>query len=671
MNLEKRIEQLEAKMKQMELELTDLRQERCDKSPSDAGQPAQVPPPNVGYRPEAGTYGTPPGAPPGAPYGAPHGSPTGTPQGYVAHGRPDMPTQPFTQPGMPRNEQRQNGIPGQPYQGQVPYGYGQAQGGIAPPNQPGVHPGPGMNPYAYNNMQRPHIPAQPKPPKDWEHLIARVWLPRIFIVVLLLGVLWGFTAAVTAGYLTEPVRCLLGVVAASVMYWLGERQIRSQREALGQVLLGGAIGVLILSVFASHVLYDLIPSGLAFVLYILSIALCIFTALRRHSQTLIIIATVAGYLIPFLVHSAHPSAWVFTGYETLFSLAMIFVALKFDFRAAYYVAIGVLHLPLLIGCVAGDFRESRHIFITAIFMQHAALMAYALLGTKRRKLDEILSLFPGFGILVFWIYALYPVTDIGIQWRPLMLIAWALIYSLIAFIKHIRAEQAPVFVSIATAAWFLWALDILNHSYSPAAAIIIGTAGLLLGFKISSYMQQITATVALVYGASQTIILAIHDIVSAESLTWLILLISLVFLAYFIRRMPEGVSFHLLPDILMWVDALLVIIFLTQITNVLTADLTFDLRHLILSAVWAAYAIVVIISGVLFQKLMVRFAGLALLFLTLVKVIIVDLPDVSVAIRAILFIGLGALGILVSRFLYKRTNGPTAPTSSDENPLES
>ncbi|BFH60848.1 DUF2339 domain-containing protein [Paenibacillus azoreducens] len=664
MDLEKRIEQLETKMKHMELELTQLRQERREGIPSDAGQTKQAgqavqsPPPNTGYRPEAGI-----------------------PQGYAAHGRPGVPTQPFAQPGIPgsgvpEHQQQQSGIPGyqqqqqsgvnaQPYQGQVPYGYGQAQGGMTPPNQPG------MNPYAYNNPQRPNIPMQPKPPKDWEHLIARVWLPRIFIVVLLLGVLWGFTAAVTAGYLTEPVRCLLGVVAAVVMYWLGERQIRSRREALGQVLLGGAIGVLILSVFAAHVLYDLIPSGLAFALYILSIALCVFTALRRRSQTLIIIATVAGYLIPFLVHSAHPNAWVFTGYETLFSLAMVYVALRFDFRAAYYVAIGVLHLPLLIGSVAGDFRGSRHVFITAVFVQHAALLAYAFLGAKRRKLDEILSLFPGFGLMALWIYALYPAIGDGIHWRPLMLIAWALIYSLAAFVKHIRSEQSPVFISMATAAWFLWAVDILNHSYSPAAAIVIGTAGLLLGFRISSYMQQITAAAAMAYGVSQTIILAIHDIISAESLSWLILLISLAVLAYFLRRMEERISIRNLPDVLMWVDALLMIIFLTQITNVLTADLTFDLRHLILSAVWAAYAIVVIVCGVLFQKLMVRFAGLALLFLTLVKVIIVDLPGVSVAVRAILFIGLGALGMLVSRFLYKRKNGPAAPPPSDENPIES
>ncbi|GIP29812.1 membrane protein [Paenibacillus sp. J23TS9] len=623
--LEKRIAQLEANMKEMQQELAELRQERrgTDRNPE-----AQTTPSNTSPPPYAGGQ-----------------------QGYAAYG----------QAGMQHNPQQ--GISGYPsqspsYQGSPPQGYY--------PNQGTGQPNPqGMNPYAYN-QQRPNIPQEPKPPKDWEHLIARVWLPRVFIVVLLLGVLWGFTAAVSAGYLTEPVRCLLGVVVAASMYWLGERQIRNQREALGQVLLGGAIGVLILSVFAAHELYSLIPSALAFVLYILSIALCVFTAQRRRSQTLMIIATVAGYLIPFLVHSTHPNAWVFTGYEAIFSLAMIAVALKFDYRAAYYVAVGVLHLPLLIGYAAGDFGESRHIFIAAVFIQHAVLLAYAYFGPVRRKLDETLSLFPVYGLMALWIYALYPFTGDSIHWRPLMLIGWALIYSLAALGKYVKGERPPVYISIATAAWFLWALDILNQSYSPAAAIVIGTAGLILGFKLKNYMQQITAAAVFLYGVSGTLFLIIHDLFSAPSLSWLILLISIAVLSYVIRHMSEPIIFGRLPDILMWADALLAIIFITQITNVLTADLTYDFRHLVLSAVWALYAIAVIVCGMIFQRQMVRIAGIGLLFLTLVKVIIVDLPDVSVAVRAILFIGLGALGMFVSRLLYKRKDStPPAPVPDE------
>ncbi|WP_160500551.1 DUF2339 domain-containing protein [Paenibacillus dendrobii] len=577
-------------------------------------------------------------------------------QGYAAYGQPGIQGQPYPQQSMPGYPPNVN--QNQPYQGQPPYAYNPG------PRTPTPHQ-PEFNPYAYDRQQQGHTPPEPKPPVDWEHLIARVWLPRVFIVVLLLGVLWGFTAAVSAGYLTEPVRCLLGVVAAAVMYWLGERQLRSQREALGQVLLGGAVGVLILSVFAAHELYDLIPSGLAFALYILSIALCVFTALRRRSQTLMIIATVAGYLIPFLVHSTHPNAWVFTGYETVFSLAMIAVALKFEFRAAYFVAVGVLHLPLLIGYAAGDFGESRHIFIAAVFIQHAVLLGYAFFAPSLRRLDETLSLFPGYGIMALWIYTLYPFAEGSIHWRPLMLIVWALAYTLAAWGKHMQGQRAPVFAAVATSAWFLWTLDILDQSYSPAASIVVGTAGIILGLKLKSYMQQITAALVFFYGLSGTLFLVIHDILSAQTLSWVLLLIGIAVLAYVLRNTSELPISERLPDILMWADALLAIIFISQITNVFTAGLSYDFRHLVLSAVWALYAIAVIVCGIVIQRQMVRIAGIGLLFLTLMKVIIVDLPGVTVAVRAILFIGLGALGMVVSRLLYKRKNNAVPPISEE------
>jgi len=50
-------------------------------------------------------------------------------------------------------------------------------------------------------------PVQAKPePVDWEYRLGRVWLPRIFIFVLLLGIIFAFTIVAIAG--TELIRVL-------------------------------------------------------------------------------------------------------------------------------------------------------------------------------------------------------------------------------------------------------------------------------------------------------------------------------------------------------------------------------------------------------------------------------------------------------------------------------
>ncbi|PDZ93746.1 hypothetical protein CON36_37555, partial [Bacillus cereus] len=42
-------------------------------------------------------------------------------------------------------------------------------------------------------------PVPKKEEVDWEKLLGQVWLPRVFIFVLILGILWGFKAAVDSG----------------------------------------------------------------------------------------------------------------------------------------------------------------------------------------------------------------------------------------------------------------------------------------------------------------------------------------------------------------------------------------------------------------------------------------------------------------------------------------
>ena len=59
-------------------------------------------------------------------------------------------------------------------------------------------------------------------------------------------------------------------------------------------------------------------------------------------------------------------------------------------------------------------------------------------------------------------------------------------------------------------------------------------------------------------------------------------------------------------------------------------------------------------NPLIIKKPKVRLAGILFLFITLLKIIFFDLPDVSTAMRAILFIGLGAIGVAISRLFYKR-----------------
>lgn len=496
---------------------------------------------------------------------------------------------------------------------------------------------------------------EPAAPRDWEHLIARVWLPRIFILVFLLGVLWGFTAAVNAGIITEPIRCLLGVAAAGLMYWQGEAQIRRQRAALGQVLLGGASGVLILSLFAAHMLFELIPSSLAFVLYVISIAISVITALRHRSQALMIITLLGGYLVPFLTKTEQPNMWIFAGYEGLFSMTMMLLSLRYSFRGAYFTAFGVLHLPLLIAMIASHEGSDRPALLTIVILQHLLLFAVSLMGSQDSRIGQRITLFLSFGLLAAWTYGLYGASGDDRLLYEWMLALWSLLYIGTTVWLYQRKRTISTHLAIATFSIFLWLIYVLQADQAGAALLVEGGLALILGGLFRSRLQQISGALTYFIGMMFVFVHKIPNIFSLEAFGWFVLVATLGGLYAFYRNQVQKDHVHpFVPIILLWLEFILVLVYVSQLTNLLTSELNRDFQHLILSGVWAVYAVLLIIAGQFVRTAKANWVGILFLFVTLLKIIFIDLPDVSTAIRAILFIGLGAIGVGISRLFYKR-----------------
>lgn len=498
-----------------------------------------------------------------------------------------------------------------------------------------------------------------EPSRDFEQLLAKVWLPRIFIMVFLIGVIWAFAAAVNAGIITESIRCILGFVGACIMFWLGERQIRLKRHVLGQVLSGGAIALLMISLFASHMLYGFIPHGLAFILYVISIGLGVFVAIRHRSQTLVIITMIAGYLVPFLVNSPSQSVWLFVIYESLFSIAMLLLSIHYRYIVALVIAIGLLHLPLLIGLFNGNWNNYETPFMAAITLQHAVLLTVSIIRSQRFGINQPFTLLASFMLLAGWMYALYGRVEITnsplvLGHYPIILLLWSLVYSVIAFWNTRQGRsELNVHMSIATLGWLLWLVHIVNADYLPSALLIHGALALFLGFKLKSLLQQITGTCSYLIGVLMVLVNSIPHFFSAQTLEWVIMLSSLGGLYITAHKTQAEAKYLRIRNMLGWIIAIFLLIFITKITNIFTRIISLDLQHLILSAVWIVYAIGIIIFGFVTNVRKARLAGVSFLLFILLKIIFIDLPDVSIAVRAVLFIGLGGIGLVVSRLFYK------------------
>jgi hypothetical protein len=179
--------------------------------------------------------------------------------------------------------------------------------------------------------------------------------------------------------------------------------------------------------------------------------------------------------------------------------------------------------------------------------------------------------------------------------------------------------------------------------------LIQGAISLYLGFKTRSSFNLVTGS--LLYALSTFIILVkgFDEIISIEMLSWLFVLITLGFICHYSKPYNKQIYSNLFFAL-----ALYILVFITYITLSLTTTYESSIQYLAVSFIWIVYSISSIIYGVTKSNKDVRIIGVALIIITLLKLIFVDLPNVSLLVRAILFIGFGGIGLFISRVFYKK-----------------
>lgn len=178
-------------------------------------------------------------------------------------------------------------------------------------------------------------PPEPRQPGIIERAFdaARNWLTvgnvpvKIGMLVLFFGVAALLKYAADAGWFTLPIEFrLIGIaVAALAGLVFGWRQ-RAKRSAFALSLQGGAIGLLMLTVFAAFRVYGVIPSGAAFALLLLIVAGSGVLAVRQHAMALAVLAMLGGYLAPVLISTGSGSHVALFGYYAVLNIAVFAIA---------------------------------------------------------------------------------------------------------------------------------------------------------------------------------------------------------------------------------------------------------------------------------------------------------------------------------------------------------
>jgi uncharacterized membrane protein len=184
-------------------------------------------------------------------------------------------------------------------------------------------------------------PRQPAQPDLASVALARIkhWFTegnvpvKIGMLVLFAGVAALLKYAADAGMLRVPpgLRLSLVALAAIVALLVGWRQ-RDTRRVFALSLQGGAIGVLLITVFAAFRLYALLPPSAAFVLLVVLVAGVGLLAVLQDALALAVLGLLAGFLAPILTSTGQGSHIALFGYYAVLNLAILGIAWKRSWR---------------------------------------------------------------------------------------------------------------------------------------------------------------------------------------------------------------------------------------------------------------------------------------------------------------------------------------------------
>jgi len=189
-----------------------------------------------------------------------------------------------------------------------------------PPPLPSLPPSPPPVPVVVQPLE----PMPPTPPpmteRELETRIGLNWINIIGVVTLIFGAAFFFKYAVDNNWVGPGARVALGIVAAMVSLFFGDRMWTRGQKIFGQGITGLGLALLYLSFWAAYGIYHLIPQPAAFLLMVLTTAASVVFAMRYESQVIAVIGMVAGYWTPGALSSGEPHPWILFNYVFLLNL---------------------------------------------------------------------------------------------------------------------------------------------------------------------------------------------------------------------------------------------------------------------------------------------------------------------------------------------------------------
>ncbi len=492
-------------------------------------------------------------------------------------------------------------------------------------------------------------PAPRKENRTLENMAGN-WLPKIFIFVFLLGMIWAFVAAAEKGWINAYMRVGAGLIVSIVLYVLGSRSHKKNASVLGSSLLAGSIIVYIVSLFAGNMLYQIIPTPLTMILLAAGVAGGVYISRKYRSQTLIAIIGAGVYLYPFLFGGKQGNEYIFYVYESLVFAGLIYETVKQKYSVAWNIANYAFILAIFAFLSFTDAQVTGWTLAVFILQQAITILSALRSNSQFKKAVYLTAVTIGAFVVFITGVVLYMKNDTALY---AFYTAAFVFYLLLSLWKSKEfAEIKLTFFLISMIYFNVLAADGLAENVS-LLYIIFTLQGIIMcyvSYRKKSWLIGIAGVIVLLQAACGLIQYPARSLHVLSIVSWLLLICSL-FGGYLYSK---KIHYKQITIVISSAVSLLLLVFFSKLSIWMSDRIDGVSVNVGVSLSWFIFVIVMYAVYYTTKDKTWNRIGLIFLFITLAKIILIDSASIDIVWRAVLFILLGVIGLFISRVFYSK-----------------
>jgi uncharacterized membrane protein len=529
-----------------------------------------------------------------------------------------------------------------------------------PPQAPHISPSPAFS--------FPRIPSLEG--EELETVIGRRLLGWAAIVLILFGVSFFLKYAFENRWIGELGRVAIGVAAGVALSIAGLRYHRRDWRVFSQMLAAGGIMLLYLSTYGAFGFYHLIDQSAAFPFLVALVVEAAALAQLYNAPAIAMMALIGGFAVPILLRSDRDQYRVLFGYLTALDFGAL--ALVRHWKGLNSIAYCGTHILFWIWYDSNYHPQKRLavlVFQSAIFVLFlGAHLARQLFGQQRASIEDLALLCVN--PFVFYATSYQLLDQDHHEWMGALAIVLAALYagaSRVMLWKR-REQSNQLLLTIATALTFVTlAVPVqLRSNWITLAWAIEALLITRVAFEVDSIKLRVIGLAVLGLSLWRMVFwdtnlqdrVAFAPVLNRYFLSSISVALAVFATAQLFRKFVREKTRDAFALAMIGVASVWFVLtvetytyFQAQANATRSSD---AISHLLwlsrmsVSVLWSLYAAVLATVGLVRRSAGIRWAALGLFFVTMVKVVLVDMAELRQLYRITAFLVLGLVSLAVA-----------------------